>query len=529
MIFIIIFILLSFQNTNILIVDALLDTSDYTNVHGLKQIYYSKEENKYDFQNLVAKVSGGDENEEASIVEKFRVLLGLRSFLNRTPSNDNSECASPAPSPSASNEVEAPAPAPAPIPVVHFHRHSHPPLYRLHSVSSTHKTQREDKGRVRRILITGIVSAGAVSLVCVLGLGWFCIKLRKHQKKPRSTLLVNGKTRGSSKCMKFKRSANNVNLNQSVDLFYLDSIALDIGQQQTASVEQTCEIVEKSPNRNKSNQELQRSEFDNVSSSSTREITSVHEDDADSTNHESDYFANSPSEHKIVPVEAPSSDDESFHSFGDSNSSQARLSNASVGSLSGRLENMSSNMSNISNENLSSAMDLQSQSIVEDQVLTPQCSSICQRNCIAPPPPPPPPPLPSISFPNFHYCPNSNGIRPKALCSSTLQSLSSPNKKFDSSSGPNQTLQGKLPSLPKSPSKPSQTQSGIPPPPCPPPIFKPINGSLKSPPPPPPSLFTPSGKDGSPLPKLKPLHWDKVRAAPDRSMVWDKLRSSSFE
>ncbi|GJV55984.1 formin-like protein 11 [Tanacetum coccineum] len=49
------------------------------------------------------------------------------------------------------------------------------------------------------------------------------------------------------------------------------------------------------------------------------------------------------------------------------------------------------------------------------------------------------------------------------------------------------------------------------------------------PPPPPPSQSTPVGKDGSPLPKLKPLHWDKVRAAPDRSMVWDKLRTSSFE
>lgn len=39
----------------------------------------------------------------------------------------------------------------------------------------------------------------------------------------------------------------------------------------------------------------------------------------------------------------------------------------------------------------------------------------------------------------------------------------------------------------------------------------------------------PIGKDGTPLPKLKPLHWDKVRAAPDGSMVWDKIRSSSFE
>ncbi|KAK4349338.1 hypothetical protein RND71_032093 [Anisodus tanguticus] len=30
-------------------------------------------------------------------------------------------------------------------------------------------------------------------------------------------------------------------------------------------------------------------------------------------------------------------------------------------------------------------------------------------------------------------------------------------------------------------------------------------------------------------PKLKPLHWDKVRASSDREMVWDQLKSSSFQ
>ncbi|XP_012845853.1 PREDICTED: formin-like protein 11, partial [Erythranthe guttata] len=82
--------------------------------------------------------------------------------------------------------------------------------------------------------------------------------------------------------------------------------------------------------------------------------------------------------------------------------------------------------------------------------------------------------------------------------------------------------------------KPNLSQSsfpvaGVPPPPCPPPRPKPLD---EGPPPPPPSLLRqqmPLGKDGSPLPKLKPLHWDKVRAAPNRSTVWDKLRSSSFE
>lgn len=33
----------------------------------------------------------------------------------------------------------------------------------------------------------------------------------------------------------------------------------------------------------------------------------------------------------------------------------------------------------------------------------------------------------------------------------------------------------------------------------------------------------------TPKPKLKTLHWDKVRASSDREMVWDQLKSSSFK
>ncbi|XWS47123.1 hypothetical protein CRYUN_Cryun14cG0125900 [Craigia yunnanensis] len=36
-------------------------------------------------------------------------------------------------------------------------------------------------------------------------------------------------------------------------------------------------------------------------------------------------------------------------------------------------------------------------------------------------------------------------------------------------------------------------------------------------------------EDEASKPKLKPLHWDKVRASSDREMVWDHLRSSSFK
>ena len=39
----------------------------------------------------------------------------------------------------------------------------------------------------------------------------------------------------------------------------------------------------------------------------------------------------------------------------------------------------------------------------------------------------------------------------------------------------------------------------------------------------------PEKKGENPKPKLKPLHWDKVRASSDRAMVWDQLKSSSFQ
>uniref|UniRef100_A0A2P2LAU7 Formin-like protein n=1 Tax=Rhizophora mucronata TaxID=61149 RepID=A0A2P2LAU7_RHIMU len=45
----------------------------------------------------------------------------------------------------------------------------------------------------------------------------------------------------------------------------------------------------------------------------------------------------------------------------------------------------------------------------------------------------------------------------------------------------------------------------------------------------PPSSKSTENVEETPKPKLKPLHWDKVRASSDREMVWDHLRSSSFK
>ncbi|XP_068665219.1 formin-like protein 1 [Aristolochia californica] len=43
------------------------------------------------------------------------------------------------------------------------------------------------------------------------------------------------------------------------------------------------------------------------------------------------------------------------------------------------------------------------------------------------------------------------------------------------------------------------------------------------------SLESTDRNEDTPRPKLKPLHWDKVRASSDRAMVWDQLKSSSFQ
>lgn len=50
-----------------------------------------------------------------------------------------------------------------------------------------------------------------------------------------------------------------------------------------------------------------------------------------------------------------------------------------------------------------------------------------------------------------------------------------------------------------------------------------VNGNIKS------SEAVERRNDEIIKPKLKPLHWDKVRATSDRAMVWDQLKSSSFQ
>ncbi|KAL2345675.1 hypothetical protein Fmac_006960 [Flemingia macrophylla] len=127
---------------------------------------------------------------------------------------------------------------------------------------------------------------------------------------------------------------------------------------------------------------------------------------------------------------------------------------------------------------------------------------------------------------SFHSCVDSHSSisETETLYLSPRNSVSSTNQ-FPR---PPQVKSNQLPCSPKHEHQQkieiSLPRNNIPPPPCPPSFLKGNIYSVKS------SPSQQLGKGGStPLPKLKPLHWDKVRATPDRTMVWDKLRTSSFK
>lgn len=521
-IFIIVFIILSLV--------ASLQSSHKLRVHGLQE---------------VEKVSGEDDNvlKEGLILQKFRALLGLKRFKTQTwpfGGGDNEDASlSPSPSPLPAIEVETPAPAPAPP----FHLHPHHPSPTSNPNPHRHKIPKETshQERVRRVLVPVVASGGAVFLVCALGLTWFCCKVKKHHKKPArkmSVLAKKGIMKGKSQYVGSQKSAKKVNLNPGLDLFYLNSLGIDLEQQTSCIKQVEDEKFITTANCALQEREAIKSESYNASGSSTREIKSVHED-VDSIKYDSD-GGNSSSGDKVIPVECDSSDDESFHSFANSHSSNIRLSNASAASLSDPAEISSPTVANISQSHKPCSTNCTSNSALNFPNETQQTvcyhkeENVAARSSVnshenfkpspAAPPAPLPPPLPTIrglsQLDSFSWAAKRAS---KASSSSTLPNLSSA-KPSESSSTSNQTPQNDFP-------LPQKSSPGIPPPPCPPPLPKPNNNSLKGPPSPPSLLpqFMPMGKDGSPLPKLKPLHWDKVRAVPDQSMVWDKLRSSSFE
>ncbi|CAL9205040.1 formin-like protein 5 [Musa acuminata AAA Group] len=134
-----------------------------------------------------------------------------------------------------------------------------------------------------------------------------------------------------------------------------------------------------------------------------------------------------------------------------------------------------------------------------------------------PPPPPPPPPSPSpSSSPSPPPLPPPRSPQPP------------PPPPVMAPPVPNA-----VPSAPVPPPPPSIKRPGGPPPPPPKAASVPrapkINMGPSKVPPPSPLGPQHSVSDGAPKTKLKPLFWDKVLANPDQSMVWNQIKSGSFQ
>ncbi|XP_065851710.1 formin-like protein 11 [Euphorbia lathyris] len=471
-----------------------------------------EEEDEDGNQTQIQKVSGEDENEEkeALIVKNFRALLGLKRSRRGVFKNELvSLSLSPAPSPSPSStftigtEALPPARAPArpPISLLQIHRHPHSKFHHSSEVV-------EKKHRDRRVFVAVFVSIGAFFVAFAVGVIWVLSKVRKNKRISGKTMWDYGKTGrgrrrrsgGKSKYGGFQKSASKVKVPE-IDLLY--GLEKDLEQHNATSKE---EFVTKSE----------------CSSSSTKEIMSVH-GDLESVKYDSD--GGNCLEDKVIPIEdqdCSSDDDESFHSFVDSCSSNVRLSNASAGSLGEAFPCPQAIAEHISTPGLNLQPEFRQvpNNVRAENVTVLSFSGSDESLVPIPPPPPPlPPPLPvsaaSVRLPPSRFPSSITKI-------ASFPNLSSPRKSDSSSSSTNQTPRKDIASSPR-----ISSSIGPPPPPCPPAF----SSSTKGPPPPPSRLplYSPVGKDGAPLPKLKPLHWDKVRAAPDHSMVWDKIRSSSFE
>ncbi|KAF8107634.1 hypothetical protein N665_0118s0007 [Sinapis alba] len=424
------------------------------------------------YRTQIGKLVGedGGEKKKLTVLEKFRALLDLikpsTSWRRNLAATSSPYSPWPAPSPSPNGgPVESPAYSPAPQRPIPPHLRRQP----THPPRQ-HEIQsgkHEKGGTFKKVLVPVVVSTacGIGFVVCVVGVFCLCSRIRKKNGK---TLSFKRKQRKSQK----------VSINPTLDFLYLNSVGVDLERQSSVPVKETGDNDELLEEEVKTSVETEiLLDSDNASSYSMKEIVSVHENNDDEE-----------TEHS-VSVPAPvlsrgcdsSEDDESFHSVGGgSQYSNSRLSNASSSSVSGSL--------NVGSSQRFSELDI------------PECSGN-GFGISPPPPPPPPPPLP----PQF----SNRG----------LHTLSSPQKLSSQ-------LSAKVCATSSKPLPPP------PPPPPPPPSQKQPQVMNKTPPPPLSLDFSqrlPLGKDGAPLPKLKPLHWDKVRATPDRTMVWDKLRTSSFE
>lgn len=462
-------------------------------------------ENGERYRAQIGKYTGedGGEKNKLGVLEKFHALLDLiKPSTSRRRNLAESASLSPWPAPAPSpfpggGPIESPAYPPAPPRPIPPHLRR-PLPQRTHPVKQPEIQRRkhEKGGTFKKVLVPVVVStaSGIGFVVCVVGVFCLCARIRKRKK--------NGKTPSfKRKKGKSQSSTRKVSVNPTLDFLYLNSLGVDLERQNSVK-----EIRETDKDLNDNNgglleEEVKRNteteisqDWDNASSYSTKEIVSVHENDDEQT-------VNSVCAPVVIINGCDSSDDdESFHSVGGgSQHSNPRLSNAS---------------------SATGSVNVGSSQRFSERILDiPECSGNDFGISHPPPPPPPPPPLQQFSNKRLHTLSLPETASLQTLSSQLFEKVcASSSKTSFPINVPNSLENGSKPRPP-------------PPPPLPPQQLQ-VAGMIKTPPPPLSLDFSerrPLGKDGAPLPKLKPLHWDKVRATPDRTMVWDKLRTSSFE
>ncbi|OAY70750.1 Formin-like protein 9 [Ananas comosus] len=472
----------------------------------------------------------GDEG--LHVLLKIRLLLGLKSSTLRGPAHHGYHY-SPAPAP-----VEEVIP-PGHVPQLHTHvdpphtPHSH----RAHispSQSLGHQRDNRAKKRLRRIAI--IVAASAGFSAIVLGIAIVLVykrSSRRTTKRSDRPLQVFG---NKSKSHMVPNVTSKVSFDPGPELFYLNSLAPYL-ENDDSSLKQRPESNNVSVNESLSSSPLLLN----------GEVTKYQPDSINRSDEEKPPIDNSHLD----------TDDESFHSICCSHSSNGSVSDVfllkqshlSIKCSSPCFPQKDFSPSNSSDKSISP--NFRSQHCIpfdQKRASNPSPRSLQAEAFQIPP-------TPCNQDRVFHVSPKSSmshGV-PKLqetdlpstkICSESLKM--SPRQSYpsygsgtpkESNTSPSTSIStnDKLPRTPPLPLRGTGAPTPPPPPPpLPPPFMSVTNrkGSNSGPPPPPPCpilLTTPGSKDGSSLPKLKPLHWDKVRAAPDRSMVWDKIRSSSFE
>ncbi|CAO2175314.1 unnamed protein product [Urochloa humidicola] len=453
----------------------------------------------------------------SGLVSRFRMLIGLNHHQSRRHRRHrhNSEALAPAPAPTLAHEA---SPAPAPLP--HASRSRMPLKTRSHIAPLRSVARKLGGGGHTRLSKPAIVALAVVgACLLVLGIAIAAVSLRrsrKLQKKPLK-LLFHGSRSHRSPCATMKVSSH-----PSPDTLFLSSAVQC--QEDYPILKDSSESKSLSTTPSK-NAELTVRDY------TVKTNVSLQSDEADSfhsvpcSGSSGGSIAKSPLQicDKTIADPSPSSP------YPDDSPSGSSYQSLSPDFRS----HFSPNTPTSTASDRSHACNIFYQSPAKQthqETAEPANTSGSMAN----------PESPRLEQDNSNWFMNtSSGYKSTSNATDTTPSetnkaFHASNAKFilDSKETSRSSAEGfkssSATSVLKSPPLPPKSPPPPPPPNKPPSSLKGQNSS-QPPLPPPLPIQVQVGKDGLPLPRLKPLHWDKVRAAPNRTMVWNDIKSSSFE